>query len=556
MSFPEGITVRNALELDCFKGARVIAGHDGLDRIITGVNVMEVPDILPWVKENELLLTTGFSIKDDKDAQERLIPELAARGLAALGFKPKRYVDTIPEAMVEEANTQAFPIIEIPLSISHSQLLQGVYAELVVRQASLLRKTAKTHEAIMAVLLNGGGLLEIVSTLEEVVGNPVALFDTNGDLLTQSPGVQDLANSFSSLQLGTSKYRRQRYRPVRTFIETESGRVRVTMAPAIASNRVHGEIVVWESRRELAPLDVNAIETAASLVTLVILNQIAVRSVESRYCNEFLYDWLAGEFGSKEELIHRGSLVGWKLSESYFLMILDHDRAAEPSEQYGPVSEEIRMGKEACQQAITRILTARKDKYLLGDRGSHLVLLVQTSPALDETTVKETAEEIAELVHKEVSRHCEETSVSIGIGRFYRDLLEMPRCFCEAKKAVSIGRMLKGPGAITHFDNLGVYRLLHLIPDEQELAGFASETVAALLDYDAQYGTDLLSTLQAYFRCNGNVSKMARELFAHYNTVTYRLERIEAITGMSLNDPEQRLDLQIGLKIAMLRELS
>lgn len=42
---------------------------------------------------------------------------------------------------------------------------------------------------------------------------------------------------------------------------------------------------------------------------------------------------------------------------------------------------------------------------------------------------------------------------------------------------------------------------------------------------------------------------MARELFTHYNTVLYRLDRIREVAGVDLDDPEQRLNLQIALKI-------
>lgn len=551
-----GITVRSALQLDCFKGARVIAGENGLDRVITSVNVMEVPDILPWIKENELLLTTGFSIKDDPAAQERLIPELASRGLAALGFKPKRYVDIVPETMIAQANAYSFPLIEIPLTVSHSQLLQGVYSELVVRQASLLQKTAEVHEAVMNVLLKGGGLQEIVTTLEDLIANPSALFDIGGNLLNRSPGAAPSLEVIGTPPLGTAKYHRERFRPIRTSLESDGRKVGVTMAPVFANNRVYGEIVVWEVNSPLTPIDLIAIEKAASLVTLVILNRIAVQSVESRYRNEFLYDWLAGKFKSREELLHRASMIGWDLQNNYILMVIDIDGFAEATERYGFGSGEMRETKEKVQQAIISVMTHTRDYYILGDRGSHFVLLMRARATWSEQAIKEKIREVGSLIQRAVSGPGGEISCSIGVGRFCRDPRDMPECFHEAKKAVAIGRMLKGPGQVTHFDELGVHRLLHLVSNQGELDKFARETIAALFEYDREYGTELVPTLQAYFRCNGNVSKMARELFAHYNTVTYRLERIQEITGLSLDDPEHRLNLQVGLKIALLKQLS
>jgi len=56
---PEGVSLREALRLAPLLRARVVAGSAGLDRLVSQINVMEVPDILPWVKPGQLLLSTA-----------------------------------------------------------------------------------------------------------------------------------------------------------------------------------------------------------------------------------------------------------------------------------------------------------------------------------------------------------------------------------------------------------------------------------------------------------------------------------------------------------------
>ncbi|MGB4525177.1 MAG: PucR family transcriptional regulator ligand-binding domain-containing protein, partial [Bacillota bacterium] len=71
MMFHEvGITVREILELPEFSGVTVAGGKSGLEQVVTNINVMEVPDILDWVREGDMLLTTGYAIKDNPDAQK------------------------------------------------------------------------------------------------------------------------------------------------------------------------------------------------------------------------------------------------------------------------------------------------------------------------------------------------------------------------------------------------------------------------------------------------------------------------------------------------------
>ena len=73
-----GLSVREVLAAPCLARARVLAGASGLDRVVTRLNVMEVPDILPWVKPHELLLTTGYPVRDDPAALADAMAKLAA----------------------------------------------------------------------------------------------------------------------------------------------------------------------------------------------------------------------------------------------------------------------------------------------------------------------------------------------------------------------------------------------------------------------------------------------------------------------------------------------
>src|SRR6476660_1897209 len=81
-----GLRVHEVLGASTLAGARVLAGASGLDRVVQRLNIMEVPDILPWVKPHELLLTTGYPIREDPAALVKLVSDLDGAGVAALGI--------------------------------------------------------------------------------------------------------------------------------------------------------------------------------------------------------------------------------------------------------------------------------------------------------------------------------------------------------------------------------------------------------------------------------------------------------------------------------------
>lgn len=100
-----------------------MAGATGLDREITSVNVMEVPDIDNWIHPGDLLITTMYPLRDQQVNIETLIPRLHGKGLAGLVVKLHRYIDDLPILAIDQANDLGFPIIEIPSETSFVDLI-------------------------------------------------------------------------------------------------------------------------------------------------------------------------------------------------------------------------------------------------------------------------------------------------------------------------------------------------------------------------------------------------------------------------------------------------
>src|SRR5260370_28277690 len=103
-------TVRDAMR-SILAGARLVAGADGLDRPIEWVRLMETPEILP--RAGDLMFTTGFPIKDDAEAQIRLVSRLADSGGVGLVVLPMPYLKKLPPEMLIEADRLHAPLFTI-----------------------------------------------------------------------------------------------------------------------------------------------------------------------------------------------------------------------------------------------------------------------------------------------------------------------------------------------------------------------------------------------------------------------------------------------------------
>ena len=88
--------------------------------------------------------------------------------------------------------------------------------------------------------------------------------------------------------------------------------------------------------------------------------------------------------------------------------------------------------------------------------------------------------------------------------------------------------------------------LLQKLSRSEDLAPFEG-VVEPLFRYDRERGSDLVRTLRVYFACGSNASEAADTLFLHRNSMLYRLQRIEKLTGTNLKNPRAGLILQLGL---------
>jgi purine catabolism regulator len=111
-----------------------------------------------------------------------------------------------------------------------------------------------------------------------------------------------------------------------------------------------------------------------------------------------------------------------------------------------------------------------------------------------------------------------------------------------------------GPGTVAHFDRLGVFRLLSLVSEGDELVAFASDVLGSLVNDDAE-ANDLRQTLQALLDSNCNVAETARLLHFHYNTLRYRIGKLERIVGPFTTDPHLRLNVNLALQVLQMRGL-
>jgi PucR family transcriptional regulator, purine catabolism regulatory protein len=548
-ALPRGPSIGELLRLPTLSSAEVVAGRSGLHRAVQRLNVMTVPDILPWVKEHEFLLATGYPLPRSAAELAELVAALDARGLAALGVKLGKYIEALPREMLRRADQLGFPIIDIPQQVGFDDILSQALTDIINRQSAVLARAEEIHRVFMQIVLHGGGLPEITDTLSHLIEGAVVVLDDEDRVLAASR-LDEVSASLARAGLLADDGRIVAGDALvpKTRVEATRG-VRWAVAPVLAGSMRHGRILAVQGERPLQDDVLIALERAATVVALDATKKLAVTAVERKFRSDFLHELLSGRARDEQEVLNRSRSLGWDLERPLIVVVAELEPLADADGERSELEE--RRLRARLTDAWTSSVRACDPGAAVAGFASEFVAIVGVPPDRDAAEAGTSLVETIATGLAQRSRH----PLSFGVSRPVTTPIELAQAYDQATKAMQIGRRIHGPGGITGFDSLGVYRLLSLIDDAEELRSFAYESLGPLLTLERPERDDLLQTLEVLVECNLNVARAARRLYFHYNTLRYRIIKLERLLGPFTTNPNLCLQIELALQIIHIREV-
>ncbi|HET7736790.1 MAG TPA: helix-turn-helix domain-containing protein [Nocardioidaceae bacterium] len=396
----------------------------------------------------------------------------------------------------------------------------------------VLRRIDALHTALSQIVLEGGDLDAIAAETARVLDLGVLVTSTDGRVRATAldPDIRArLADA--GLYDDTGRFRVERAFPVaHDFADGEVRTFRV-----VGSGQDLARLVCVSAERPVSTDDEHALERAATVAALVITRQAAVFAVENKYQGDFLRDVFLGRAGDEAFVIEHAATFGWDLSRPHVVVSAEID----PTDDV--VATRVRREwQERFAAAWRQVVTSHDRSVPAVDFSTEVVCLL---PAADG---------MRDLVDKVVSdvagdRGGGRRPFSAGVSRV-ASLAELPSAYIQARRAVTVGRRIAGPKSTTWFDDLGLHRLIALVPDQAELQEFARDVLGDLAA-DTTEAADLRTTLQVLLDTNLNVAEAARLQFFHYNTMRYRVSKLERMIGPFTTDPHLRLNVAVALQV-------
>ena len=376
--------------------------------------------------------------------------------------------------------------------------------------AALLSRTrgteraAESHDRLTDVLLEGGGLEEVVAVLAEVLDGSLAVYDEDGRLLagTAHPGDQD------ALRV-TAARARASGRCVHTGED-------VWVAVAAAREDHLGTLVL----RTTIAMDLperRTLERGALVAALVLLFGRSEAEAESRVRGELLVDLLAG----------RDDLDPARLRER---------ARRQGAEVDGPMALAVAECDGDVLSARPVAALAREQRGLGSLHQGRAVVLAPGDP-----------KDLGALLQARLP------GCTVGVARASGGVGDVGRAYREALRTLEALLRLGRTGEVSDPAGLGLARLLLGGNGPVELGEFIEAAVGPVLAYDRERDTQLAETLDAWFAAGGGLRETAARLHVHPNTVGQRLDRVGQLLGEGWREPRRKLDVQLALQMERLR---
>ncbi|WP_406839121.1 PucR family transcriptional regulator [Streptomyces sp. AHU1] len=531
----------------------VRAGEDRLDVPVRWAHVSELADPVPYMEGGELLLITALKLDaDDPDVMRRYVKRLAGAGVVGIGFAVGVTYDEIPKALVDAADEEGLPLLEVPRRTPFLAISKAVSAAIAADQYRAVTAGFAAQRELTRQALNEGpeGLL---AALAGQVDGWAALYDASGSVVAAAP---DWAGRRAARLTPDVERLRERPAPASSVV---GGEDRVELHSLGTGRRPRAALAVGTAGA-LGTAERYAVHSAIALLTLTTERSRSLHAAEQRIGAAVLGMLLAGE--PEHARAVAGDLYGELLDAPFRLIIAEsvpasagrahadgHARAgAAPTSKTAVAVPDVTGDPlEGLAEVVESAAVRSGESVLVVPDGERLVVLAVDGGAAvaacgDYAAVLESARGVPR--EQAAGAAGDEDELVVGLSAPAGPIAARA-AYKQAEQALSVARR-RGRFLVEH-EELAAGSVLPLLADDAVRA-FADGLLRALHEHDATGRGDLVASLRAWLSRHGQWDAAAADLGVHRHTLRYRMRRVEEILGRSLDDPDVRMELWLALK--------
>ena len=537
-----GICVRDILKSESFKGFELLAGHGGLDNQIQGIAVMDAPDGFKWTHGRELLITTGYVFTQNPGLIEEIIESGDLKKISAAGIKLGRFVNEIPDHVIAAFNEYHIPLIRIPLEYSWMGIMNQLNVLVMnqsIRQFNIRNINPHNYSNVSYQVRK---IHNILSQIEKEMNFPAMLYDqSNEKAYYSSPAYQTLSGPLETEDFWQPSFQHKkeilcnnlnmvRYR---FFDEKYDRPYSWITVPITVGDKVEAYFVVIEATGLIDYFDQFALRIGFVLLQSLYEQMLIAQNIGDAGFEKFISDSLAGNLSNPEMIAKRATELNIDTNLTYYLVLMKQTNKEMHLSSY----------KDIVKSTVYTSIGYSGIRIAIIDENRFIFLIPADKSVSHEKNIELIKGYFKELYNK-LERKVKSISLTFGISDIKDTIFEIKRNYLRCEKTITNGKLLYPENSYLSYSDLGAFAWMDIQEDEIEMM---------LMDLKELFAQDenkeLIETLKVYLDCKMNYSHTAKNLYIHINTVRKRIEQINDQIQIDLDDPLNRLKLEVLLKL-------
>lgn len=537
------LTLQQVLEYPSLQRAKLVAGSTNADTEVTGIMVMEAPDIEIWGRRGLLILTSYFAMMPMDPAKIDLFFRHAKRlGIAAFIVKVERLVQTIPTEFMQACDKYQIPLIQIDKNTTYEKIISDISESIINRNAFLLKNFYDVHTHFMRLMMSQPEILQVLETLETLIGKPVTLTESiRRKSLCTDPAL--------------AEYRLLEHKPLprKPYFNIDIQQNTVEYA-AFGEGHVYTqlsitipnlgyeeyELLIHELGEPVSDLDFMAIENTVGALQMELLKRYAMRQNSRSRLNELASDLLHGRLTTDEDMEETIYQLDLDPACPYRVVLFQFETADKELDAYDPIFSRLTDTLIHYAGAIfpNRLYVTRKQK---------VIFIIPVKDMSRSHVTNSTSQLISRLERHE---QFQEFNVHATISK-ESSLQDISKAYQQAFDTQKILTRMGNRLAVAAYEELGIYQLFVETENLEQLERFIPDVIWHL----QRENPELLDTLSTFLNMNQNYSQTAERLFVHPKTVRYRVERLKEAYHINLDNAEESLRYSIAIRLLKLLPL-
>ncbi len=396
---------------------------------------------------------------------------------------------------------------------------------------------ANSQTKLFQACADGKSVRDIIEIGYEILQSPLLLSDVAGNIRNYYPNADiddpvwrgSISGSYQQIYIKNpyniqelDKYVMASKKPV--IIEPLApGYKRRICGKLITRKKITGYITVIENDHPFTQADIEKTHYLCQALSIVLLRETTYAGLRGDVDESLLLALLSGMIENEKALSERMVTTKWRPYNNFFLLVVPLVNR----DNIFSFSDFFRDSVKAIQPNARSVIF-----------DSFIVFLLDFRRGREYTEWE-----------PNIIRLLEHERIHAGLSVYFDNLMDIKKHFNQAKKAYEHGRFLKDDSTIYKYNNYYFIDLIESLDKKYPMNYFYCPEATALFEYDRVNGTTFADTFYQYLLLGQNMASTAKKLFIHRNTMAYRLEKIQEITGIDVKSGEDCYRVFISFKI-------